>query len=169
MSTQSHAALHIAVDWRVRTPWPGAPRLIERVARRGATAEGFTHGRLSVVVIGQTRMRSLHRQYLNNDAPTDVLTFDLGTHPERGYLHGDIVVCTDVARRAARRTGAARPQAPRAALKAATYELALYTLHGVLHLAGYDDHAPRDFRHMHARENELLTELGLGPVFGNEA
>jgi ssRNA-specific RNase YbeY (16S rRNA maturation enzyme) len=31
----------------------------------------------------------------------------------------------------------------------------------VLHLAGYDDHRPRDFARMHAREDELLAEMGL--------
>ncbi|HQL55899.1 MAG TPA: rRNA maturation RNAse YbeY [Phycisphaerae bacterium] len=44
--------------------------------------------------------------------------------------------------------------------------MALYVVHGILHLAGYDDHTARDFERMHAREDQLLERLGLGPVFG---
>ena len=45
-------------------------------------------------------------------------------------------------------------------------ELFLYAMHGILHQAGYDDHDPEEYKKMHNRENELMTELGLGRVFG---
>jgi ssRNA-specific RNase YbeY (16S rRNA maturation enzyme) len=35
----------------------------------------------------------------------------------------------------------------------------------MLHLLGYDDRTPGDFRTMHRLEDEILTELGFGPVF----
>jgi probable rRNA maturation factor len=50
---------------------------------------------------------------------------------------------------------------------AARAELALYLTHGILHLAGYNDHRPAEFRRMHAREDTLLAEFGLGPVFNS--
>jgi len=100
-------------------------------------------------------MTTLHRRYRGIAASTDVLSFDVDTDPKHGVLNADIVVCADLARqRAAART-----------LAASRAELALYVTHGILHLAGYDDHRPADFRRMHAREDELLSELGLGPVF----
>lgn len=102
-------------------------------------------------------MATLHRRYLNRAGPTDVLTFDLGTDRESGRLDGEIVVCADLARREARARGGSR--------EAVRNELALYVVHGILHLAGYDDGTPRRAARMHAREDELLADAGLGRVF----
>jgi probable rRNA maturation factor len=44
-------------------------------------------------------------------------------------------------------------------------EVLLYAIHGMLHLLGHDDKTARGYRTMHRTEDELLTELGLGPVF----
>lgn len=138
------AGLSFDIAWRVRGNGAGPTRL-QRIARFVAAAEGFDHGRLSVAVVGARRMASLHRQYLGEDGPTDVLTFDLGCDLRHGRLDGEIVLCAAVARR-------------RVAWRA---ELALYLVHGILHLAGYDDRTPRDARRMHAREDRLLRELGI--------
>lgn len=156
------ATLHVAVAWRLRTDW-GATRLLERVAGAAARAEGLRRGQLSIAVVGARAMATLHERHLGVAGPTDVLTFDLGTDPRRGLLDGEIVVCADVARRTAWQRRRLRGSARQAV---ACAELALYVVHGVLHLAGYDDHDPRDFKRMHAREDELLTALGLGAVYG---
>ena len=148
--------LSIAVAWRPRTSWR-AITLLERCARRAANAEGFDRGSLSIAVVGAAAMTTLHRLHLGREEPTDVLTFDLGTDRRRGVLDGEIVLCADVARRRA----AARDKT----LATARAELALYLVHGLLHLAGYDDRDPAAFRRMHRREDELLATLGLGGVF----
>ena len=155
----TNAPLQIAVTWRL-------VRLLERVAAHVAAAEGFRTGRLSVAVIGTRAMTTLHQRFLGVAQPTDVLSFDLGTNRKQGKLDGEIVLCADAALRRAR-DRAKRPEnaARRNPLAAARAELALYLTHGILHLAGYDDHAPADYHRMHAREDELLCELGLGPVF----
>lgn len=103
--------------------------------------------RLSVAVVGDATMRRLHREYMGVDSPTDVLTFPL--EGPGGFL-GEVVACAGVARREA----AARGEKP-------SDELLLYVVHGVLHLLGYDDVAPRDFARMHRREASLLEELGV--------
>ena len=144
------------VHWQPHNSWRAVP-LLHRVAAHTAQAEGFTQGRLSIAVVGARAMATLHQRFLNSPGPTDVLTFDLGTEPDEGYIEGEIVVCTDVARRRAAQRNRS--------LQAARAELALYVVHGVLHLAGYDDHGAAAFRHMHRREDEILVELGLGPVF----
>lgn len=148
--------LAIAVTWKLRTDWRALP-LLRRVAAYVAEREGFRHGTLSIVVVGARAMATLHDRYMKLPEPTDVLTFDLGSDRAAGVVDGEIVVCADVARRTARQRSKTQ--------RAATEELALYVTHGVLHLAGYDDHAPADFRRMHAREDALLNELGLGHVF----
>jgi probable rRNA maturation factor len=154
--------LVVAVSWHLRASWR-AQALLRRVAEFVAAAEGFRTGRLSVAIVGAWSMAALHKQFLHRTGPTDVLAFDLGCDRQHGHLDGEVILCADVARReAARRAGRT--------LAAARAELALYLVHGLLHLAGHDDRTPRDFQRMHAREDELLRQLGLGPVFyGNRA
>ncbi len=159
------AGLDIAICWRLRSSWR-AEALLSRVARHVAAAQGFTRGQLSVVVVGERAMSTLHARYGDDPVPTDVLAFDLGTDRRHGLLDGEIVICAAVARRRCR--AQLGPGAPHL-LRHARAELALYLTHGLLHLAGYDDHAPRAYRRMHAREDELLIELGLGPVFAAAA
>ncbi len=156
MKTNHNNSLITEVNWQPRNSWR-AVSLLHRVAAYTASAEGFTLGRLSIAVVGATAMATLHRRFLGHAGPTDVLTFDLETDRRRGYLEGEVVVCADVARqRAARRSSS---------LQAARAELALYVVHGILHLAGYDDRTAAGFRRMHAREDQILSELGLGSVF----
>lgn len=156
------ASLTVQVAWKLRTSWR-VESLLQRVAIHVAAAEGFRSGELSIAVVGARRMATLHRQFAGVPGPTDVLTFDLGTNPRQRRLIGEVVVCADVARRAAARI-ATSPLRP-----AARAELALYVTHGILHLAGYDDHTPADFRRIHRREDFLLAQLGFGPVFGRAA
>lgn len=189
-------ALSVQIAWRIRRDW-NARALLARVAREVAAAEGFHTGELSIAVVGTRAMTTLHRRYKRQSGPTDVLAFDFGSSRRRGYLDGEIVVCADVALRMARRrhrgVRASRPPAPRAGSApreqypkrkrgayasnaqdrelrsdASRAELALYVAHGCLHLAGYDDHTPAAFRRMHAREDQLLAQLGLGRVFAGE-
>ena len=49
------------------------------------------------------------------------------------------------------------------------HEVLLYAVHGLLHLLGYDDHDEADAQAMHACEDEMLAELGIGPVYGRAA
>jgi probable rRNA maturation factor len=150
------AGLSVAVRWQPRADWHAVP-LLRRVARNVARAEGFRAGELSIVVVGDRAMTTLHAKHLNLATPTDVLTFDLGVDRPRGWLEGEIVLCADVARRHVLRRGGT--------LAAMRAELALYLVHGLLHLAGYDDHDPAEAARMHAREDALLRRVGLGPVF----
>ncbi len=148
--------IEIAVTWRLRQSWRAAA-LLRRAALHTARAERFRSGQLSIVVVGTRAMSTLHQRFMGQAGPTDVLTFDLGCDQQTGQLDAEIVICADVARRTARRLDDT--------LKTARAELTLYLVHGLLHLAGYDDHAPADFERMHAREDQLLTKLGLGRVF----
>jgi rRNA maturation RNase YbeY len=96
---------------------------------------------LSIVFVGTARMRSLNRKYLKHDYVTDVLTFDLGEGS------GEIIICPQVAR-----TNAKAHQT------STENEIILYVIHGILHLAGYDDHSPKDILEMRRMENELLKQ-----------
>jgi len=109
---------------------------------------------LSVAVVDGRTMSDLHRRFLNRRGPTDVMAFELDADARGRVTAGEVVVCIDVARVASRRRGIAL-----------RHELLLYALHGMLHLCGYDDRNAADSRRMHAMEDALLSELGIGPVF----
>ncbi|MDE2008996.1 MAG: rRNA maturation RNase YbeY [Candidatus Omnitrophica bacterium] len=94
---------------------------------------------LSIVFVGPKRMRAINKKYLEHDYVTDVLTFDLG----KGVA--EIIICPLMARVNARvcQTTTGR-------------EIILYVIHGILHLAGFDDHRPKDIIRMRRMERELL-------------
>ena len=156
-------SLRVAVSSTLRRR-VGCERWLRGIAERVARACGFADGMLSVAIVGRKRMRRLNREHLGHDFDTDVLSFDLGCDPRAGRIEGEIVVSFDMARRVARRRARSDAELGRELRR----ELALYVTHGILHLAGYDDAAPEAARRMHAREDELLTALGLGPVYSEE-
>jgi len=148
--------IEITLTWRLRTTWR-AERLLRRVARYVLAAESFRHGTLSIAVVGVRAMSRLHHAFLGTTGPTDVLSFDLGSERRTGRIDAEVVLCADVARQRAATRGRT--------LRLARAELALYLVHGILHVAGYRDHTPAQAARMHAREDELLTLLGVGPVY----
>lgn len=135
----------------VRVPRAKIEQLIDLVTRR----EGVALEQIDLAVVGKARMATLNERHLRHAGPTDVLSFDLGPGP-RGGLCAQIVVCSDVALRQARRRG-----------HAAWKELLLYVLHGLLHAIGYDDQAAAEAEAMHAREDELLSEIGVGAIYAS--
>ncbi|MBI4355895.1 MAG: rRNA maturation RNase YbeY [Candidatus Omnitrophica bacterium] len=127
------------------------PRWVARVARRAAAVAGLPAGagELSVAFVDARRMARLNRRYTGHRGSTDVLAFDLTdeARSRRPWL-GQVVLCPSVARRVCRRYGHTPLQ-----------ELALYLIHGILHLAGYEDHERTKRRRMEAVQRRLLKEL----------
>jgi len=109
---------------------------------------------LSLAIVGDRRMAELHEQFMNIAGPTDVLTFPMDLDSRGRPVSGEVVVCLPEARRQAKERKVPVER-----------ELLLYALHGLLHLCGYDDRTTGDFRAMHRAEDEILTRLGVGPVF----
>lgn len=135
----------------------GGARIAARIraaAEAALSTEGIHRGCLDVAVVDEPTMCRLHADHLDDDSPTDVLSFDLREKPLPGAIDGQIIVCQTVARRVARERGTRWSD-----------ELLLYVIHGCLHLAGYDDRTAAQAAPMHAREDELLTLLGVGRVF----
>jgi probable rRNA maturation factor len=113
---------------------------------------------LSVALVGDKRMAELHLRFLNIPGPTDVLTFPLEFDRRGKIIGGEVVVCVPEARRQCREN--------RVKLRE---ELLLYSLHGMLHLCGFDDRTKRGFERMHSTEDDILARLGVGPVFARHA
>ena len=113
-----------------------------------------TLAELSIALVADVRMAQLHQQFMGVPGPTDVLTFPLDRDRNGRVLSGEVVVCVPEARRQAKLRGLPVER-----------ELLLYALHGMLHLCGYDDRTTSAFRTMHRTEDQILTQLGVGPVF----
>ena len=110
---------------------------------------------LTIRITGDRELRRLNRQFLNEDHPTDVLSFPLS---ERGVsrLAGELVIGAEVAQTQAAVHGHE--------LEA---ELALYVIHGLLHLCGYDDRNDAGAAEMRQREKHYLQQLGLPDIAPN--
>lgn len=89
---------------------------------------GVGPGHVVIRFVDENEMRLLNQEWRGKDSPTDVLSFPSGIVDPEGRKHiGDIALCHALARRQARRRG-----------HGAFRELALLSLHGLLHLLGYD-------------------------------
>ena len=93
---------------------------------------------ISVLIVSDRKIASLHRQFMNESGPTDVITFQ----------HGEIFIGAESARRNARRFG-----------NALTRELRLYVIHGLLHLHGFDDRNSASARKMEVTQRKILGEV----------
>jgi probable rRNA maturation factor len=108
---------------------------------------------LSVLLVDVGTMENLHRQWMDEEGPTDVLSFPMDElrpgsderEPEPGLL-GDVVLCPAVAVGQAREAGHSTAD-----------ELALLCTHGILHLLGYDHAEPDEEREMLRLQRELLA------------
>jgi len=105
------------------------------------TAPAKARGLLSIALVSDTEMRKLNKRYRGKDYATDVLSFP-------GVPLGDIVIARGLARRQAR-----------AARHSFTAELRVLSLHGLLHLLGYDHE--RDHGEMRRLERRLRRKGGL--------
>src|SRR5690606_29065753 len=123
--TLAECGIDVPVANRQRR-WPIDRAQLRRAVETVLCGEGYQRGEVSVAVIGDKAIHQINRQYLKHDEPTDVISFVF----ERadGAIDGEIVVSADTA----------AAQAARFGWKIEN-ELALYAVHGALHLAGYDD------------------------------
>jgi probable rRNA maturation factor len=134
---------HLRVD-------PGA---LAGIARRALEAEGIRGAELSISVVDDATIRVLNRRHLGHDWPTDVISFLL-SEPGTEALAGEVVLSAEMAATTARRAGV-DPQA----------ELALYLVHGLLHLCGHDDQDAAGIAAMRRREAEILAAQGLPDAY----
>jgi probable rRNA maturation factor len=90
---------------------------------------------VGVSIVSPTAMSRVHKEFLDIDGPTDVITFP----------YGEILVCAAVA---AENAGHYR--------NSLDDEVALYIIHGLLHLNGFDDLSPGPARRMRSQQAKIL-------------
>jgi len=118
-------------------------RLLKKIARHVLAELGVTGGSLGIVLVNDQVMAKLNAQYHQVEGPTDILTFDYGGGA------GELIISVEHAKSQARQFRSTPSR-----------ELALYVIHGLLHLRGHDDAAPRQRRNMRAAEKRLLVSAG---------
>jgi probable rRNA maturation factor len=148
------------------------------LARLVMQAEGVFESEISILLVDQTVMAGLNARFLGEQRPTDVLAFpidedppasgppggpvgppgfaggrgdededDLDESDDEPWLLGDVVLCPAYAAEQAARAG-----------QTLAAELELLTVHGILHLCGFDHAEPEGEQAMRARTDELLAE-----------
>ncbi len=138
------------VTWQKRVPGL-SDATFRRFVRQVCRAVRLS-GEVEVLITSNSRMRALNRQFRGKDKATDVLSFP--APPDRPLVKpnaasaGDIAISADIAASNAKQMG-----------HSAAHEVKILTLHGVLHLAGYDHDS--DEGEMARKEARLRRDFRL--------
>jgi probable rRNA maturation factor len=145
--------LALDVSYAARSPWAPSARLLGRWAAAALISPKRVG--LSVRIVGNTRSRRLNAHYRHKDRPTNVLSFaGAGLAPDGRFFLGELVICAPVVAREAREQH-----------KTLAAHWAHITVHGVLHLQGFDHERAAEARKMAAREIQILDRLGFSDPY----
>ena len=147
------AALHLRVFVQNNAGRKGVPltRSFERWARSALVGRRKGWIELNIVLFDQAAARDMNRQYRGQNHATNVLSFPYEPLPgEKTGLLGDLVMCPPVIVREAKSQG-----------KPLRHHYAHLTIHGLLHLLGYDHENPADAAGMERLEIRILANLGI--------
>ncbi|MDA8129549.1 MAG: rRNA maturation RNase YbeY [Betaproteobacteria bacterium] len=133
----------------------GADELPSRAQVRRWVAAALEHpAEITVRIVDAEEAQALNNDYRRKDYVPNVLTFEYGEvgrdEAGRGILGGDVVICAPVVAREAREQN-----------KPLKHHYAHMTVHGVLHLQGYDHVAPADADVMESREAVILKRFHI--------
>jgi len=122
---------------------------------RWARAALVGGGQITIRLVDADEGQALNRDYRGKDYATNVLSFPYETEP---LVMGDLVICPSVVAREA-----AEQNKPLAA------HYAHLTVHGMLHLQGWDHEDDMEARDMEDEERTILAALGYPDPYGDEA
>jgi probable rRNA maturation factor len=133
----------------LQTKIPIHPTRIKKAVRHALQYLRISDAELSIVFVSPQRMKTLNAKHLKHRYVTDILTFDYRASKLKSQaLQAEVIICPSVA-------------ASNAVVYGSTLqkEIDLYVVHGLLHLAGYDDHSAHDIKLIRNKENEILKNL----------
>ena len=135
---------------------------IERIVKEAIVKVGELYGletaEVSITLTDNVYIHELNMKYRNIDRPTDVLSFALNEGEEPEIVDGPVV----------NMLGDIIISVERATEQAAEYghsierEIAFLTVHGMLHLLGYDHMEETDRVEMRKEEDYVMEKLGIG-------
>ena len=117
--------------------------------------ENLTNVTFNVIFVDSDKIRQLNREYRGIDKETDVISFALedgeaNINFEFGRLLGDIYICVPRMKAQAKEYGHSLAR-----------EMGFLTIHGLLHLLGYDHMTKEEEKVMFAKQEEILDAYGL--------
>lgn len=130
--------------------------LLEKAAAETLKHAAAPDADLTIVLTDDREIRTLNRDFLGIDAPTDVLSFpadEIDPETGRRYL-GDVVISVQRAQQQATEGGHSLEE-----------EVQLLVVHGVLHLLGYDHAEPEEKEQMWKLQGDILDALGIHPSY----
>ena len=136
-----------AITLQFMVTGPDIPAEHEIVHWAGAALQDHP-GEVTIRVTGETEMRALNHRWRDADRSTNVLSFPL--HDAGCPLLGDIVICAPVIEREASQQG-----------RSLHAHWAHITIHGILHLMGYDHTDAQSAEIMETKETAILRDLGF--------
>lgn len=106
-------------------------------------------GELEIVFLSDKAIKPLNNKYMGENRPTDVLSFNIDTDEfgKKGFF-GELFISTDTALANSRVYGTRLEN-----------EIALYVIHGILHLFGYEDYTKKDRMEMSKKQDKVLETL----------
>lgn len=148
-------------------------KLVKNVCNRFKPAKAS----VGIAIVNDAEIKRLNKKFLNRNAITDCLSFDLTDEQPR-----------PAKRKVRKRQEKSVPGHERSAAKifelvvngeralkeanlrghSSEAELALYVIHGLLHNLGFDDATESKAKKMHETEDDILQELGYGLVYNND-
>lgn len=133
---------------------------IEKLLQFAAVEEGVADGaEVSVTIVNNEEIQKINKEYRGKDYPTDVISFALEEDGEGEVeiigadmppVLGDIIISVDKAREQAEEYGHSLMR-----------ELGFLTVHGFLHLLGYDHMTEEEEKEMFTKQKEILNRYGL--------
>jgi probable rRNA maturation factor len=112
---------------------------IQKLVRFVLREKAISCQEIAIHFVTKRKIAALHAKFFDDPTPTDCITFPM----DEEFL-GEIFVCPKVAIEY-------DPKNPE-------QETALYIIHGILHLLGYDDRKPKPRARMHREQNRLLKK-----------
>ena len=129
--------------------------IIEKVVNKAFEVEGVKKASCSIIIVDNTFIHKLNKEYRGIDRVTDVISFALEDDksmiiPDDIRLLGDIYICLDKAKEQAKEYGHSLER-----------ELCFLAVHGIYHLLGYDHENEEDAKIMFKKQEEVLMEYGI--------
>ncbi|MBK9246753.1 MAG: rRNA maturation RNase YbeY [Ignavibacteria bacterium] len=119
-------------------------KLITSIVSTVCSEEKITVADIRIILVTDEEIHRINKQYLQHDYPTDVITFQIEAKP----LEGEIYISADTALLQAKEYNVT-----------ISNEILRLSVHGILHLAGYDDDTSEKRLMMSNLESKYLNEI----------
>ncbi|MBZ5201299.1 rRNA maturation RNase YbeY [Planomicrobium chinense] len=151
----------MSIDFMDETESLGESELqfVEKILQHAADAEHIGAAEVSVTFVTNEEIQNINKEYRGKDAPTDVISFAMEELGEgeveivgsmEPRMLGDIIISLDRTKEQAADYGHSFER-----------ELGFLAVHGFLHLLGYDHMTKEDEKTMFAKQEEILSSLGI--------